>query len=108
MVAGVSLPDAGWGCAADSSTVSPGSADPRLHQDGSVTLGHQALDVGAERFPADTDIELLAESGGIFQRRFLMTPATGGRPTLDQRLLAVALADQVGAALATSHPVDQS
>jgi hypothetical protein len=28
--------------------------------------------------------------------------------TLEQRLLAVALADQVGAALATSHPVDQS
>ena len=42
------------------------------------------------------------------QGRFLMTPAPGGRPTPEQRLLAVALADQVGAALATSHPVDQS
>jgi hypothetical protein len=29
----------------------------------------------------------------------------GARPALEQRLLAVALADQVGAALATSHPV---
>ena len=28
-------------------------------------------------------------------------------PTLEQRLLAVAFADQVGAALATSHPVGQ-
>jgi hypothetical protein len=80
----------------------------RLHHDGSVTLGHQALDVGAEGFPAGTDIELLVESGGIFQGRFLMTRAPGERPTLEQRLMAVALADQVGAALATSHPVDQS
>ncbi len=80
----------------------------RLHHDGSVTLGHQALDVGAEGYPAGTDIELLVESGGIFQGRFLMTPAPGGRPTLEQRLMAVALADHVGAALATSHPVDQS
>jgi hypothetical protein len=42
------------------------------------------------------------------QGRFLMTPVPGERPTLEQRLLAVALADQVGAALATSRPVDQS
>jgi hypothetical protein len=48
------------------------------------------------------------ESGGLFQGRFLMTPVPGARPTLEQRLLAVALADQVGAALATSRPVDQS
>ena len=39
---------------------------------------------------------------------FLVTPVPGARATLEQRLLAVALADQVGAALATSHPVDQS
>jgi K+-sensing histidine kinase KdpD len=80
----------------------------RLHHDGSVTVGHQVVDVGAEGFPAGTDVELIVQSGGIFQGRFLMTPAPGERPTLEQRLLAVALADQVGAALATSHPVDQS
>ena len=39
---------------------------------------------------------------------FLMTPVPGARTTLEQRLLAVALADQVGAALATSYPADQS
>ena len=48
------------------------------------------------------------ESGGLFQGRFLMTPVPGARPPLEQRLLAIAFADQVGAALATSHPVDQS
>ncbi len=85
----------------------------RMLHDGSVTLGRSvtlgqgARDVDAEGFP-DTDIELLVESGGLFQGRFLMTPVPGARPSREQRLLAIALADQVGAALATSHPVDQS
>ncbi len=79
----------------------------RLRHDGSVTLGNRAWDCDAEGFPADADIELLVEGGGLFQGRFLMAPVPGARPTLEQRLLAVALADQVGAALATSHPVDQ-
>ena len=48
------------------------------------------------------------EGGGIFQGRFLMTPVPGARPALELRLLAVAFADQVGAALASSHPVGQS
>jgi len=61
----------------------------------------------AEGFPPGTDTELLVEGGGVFQGRFLMTPSPGARPTLEQRLLAVALADQVGAALAASHPVGQ-
>ena len=43
----------------------------------------------------------------MFQGRFLMTPGPAARPTAEQRLLAVALADQVGAALATSHSVSQ-
>jgi hypothetical protein len=64
--------------------------------------------LAAEGFPASCDTELLVESGGMFQGRFLMAPAPEARPTPEQRLLAVALADQVGAALATSHPVDQS
>jgi K+-sensing histidine kinase KdpD len=80
----------------------------RLRRDGSVAIGQRAWNVDAEGFPAGYDTELLVESGGRFQGRFLMAPAPGARPTLEQRLLAVALADQVGAALATSHPVDQS
>jgi K+-sensing histidine kinase KdpD len=80
----------------------------RMLDDGSVTLGQRAWDVDAEGFPEGTDTELLVESGGLFQGRFMMTPVPGARPSLEQRLLAVAFADQVGAALATSHPVDQS
>ena len=79
----------------------------RLQHDGSLTVQHRVWDVDAEGFPADTDVELLVESGGLFQGRFLMTPDRYAHPTLEQRLLAVALADQVGAALATSRPVDQ-
>ena len=84
-----------------------GIGRPARLRDGSLTVQHRAWDVDAEGFPADTDVELLVESGGLFQGRFLMTPDRGARPTLEQRLLAVALADQIGAALATSRPVDQ-
>jgi K+-sensing histidine kinase KdpD len=76
----------------------------RMAHDGSVTVAHRAWDVDTEGFPPGTDTELLVEAGGVFQGRFLMTPSPGARPALEQRLLAVALADQVGAALATSHP----
>ena len=79
----------------------------RMAHDGSVTVAHRAWDVDAEGLPPSTDVELLVESGGVFQGRFLMTPSPGARPTLEQRLLAVALADQAGAALATSHPAGQ-
>jgi K+-sensing histidine kinase KdpD len=79
----------------------------RMAHDGSVTVGHRTWAVDTEGFPPGTDTELLVEGGGVFQGRFLMTPSPGARPTLEQRLLAVALADQVGAALATSHPVGQ-
>jgi len=79
----------------------------RLQHDGSVTDGHGDREVDAEGFPGDTELELLVESGGLFRGRFLMTPDRDARPTLEQRLLAVAFADQVGAALAASRPVDQ-
>jgi K+-sensing histidine kinase KdpD len=79
----------------------------RLQHDGSVTARNRPWDMDAEGFPTEVDVELLVESGGLFKGRFLMAPAPGARPTLEQRLLAVAFADQVGAALATSRPVDQ-
>jgi hypothetical protein len=43
----------------------------------------------------------------MLRGRFLMSPAPGARPTMEQRLVAVAFADQVGAALADSQPVGQ-
>ncbi len=78
----------------------------RLLHDGTVITGRQARDADAAGLPP-SDTELLVESGGILQGRFLMTPAPGAQPSLEQRLLAIAFADQVGAALSASHPVDQ-
>ena len=45
------------------------------------------------------------ENHGLLQGRYLMVPEPGSRPTLEQRLVAAAFADQVGAALAASRPV---
>ena len=75
----------------------------RLQHDGQVMAGGQVWE--HDGWPGDT--ELLVESHGLLQGRYLMVPAPGSRPTLEQRLVAVAFADQVGAALATSRPVAQ-
>jgi K+-sensing histidine kinase KdpD len=79
----------------------------RLHHDGTVSLAHRPRDVAAAGLPPGTDTELLVENGGILQGRFLMIPVHGACPTPENRLLAIAFADQVGAALATGQPVDQ-
>lgn len=50
--------------------------------------------------PPGRNIELLAEAGGLLQGRFLLTPGPETRLGLEQRLVAIGLADQAGAALA--------
>jgi K+-sensing histidine kinase KdpD len=72
----------------------------RLLRDGQVTVGGEPRDVARDGWPAGTEIELLAEAGGLLQGRFLLTPGAGTRATAEQRLVAVALADQAAAALA--------
>jgi K+-sensing histidine kinase KdpD len=76
----------------------------RLRQDGQVvTTDQQVLAVERDGLPATT--ELLVENHGVLRGRFLLTAEPGARPTVEQRLVAVAFADQVGAALATDGPV---
>jgi len=79
----------------------------RLRHDGTVSAARHDRAADPAGLPGGGDTELLVESGGILEGRFLMTPAPGAQPSLEQRLLAIAFADQVGAALASSHPVDQ-
>jgi K+-sensing histidine kinase KdpD len=79
----------------------------RLLPDGQVVEDQRTVDVAAEGLPNDTDIELLVETGGVFQGRFLMRARPGARPSLEQRLVAIAFADQVGAAVVGAHPVDR-
>ncbi len=54
--------------------------------------------------PPARAVELLVESGGRLQGRFLMQPDPAAEPTREQLLVAAALADQAGAALAASYP----
>lgn len=80
----------------------------RLLRDGTVVSGAMVWDIERDGPPPGRDIELLAEAGGLLQGRFLLTPGPGTRPALEQRLVAVALADQAGAALSRGHPVNSS
>jgi K+-sensing histidine kinase KdpD len=79
----------------------------RLLPDGKVVVDQRTWDVAEKGLPHETDIELLVETAGVFQGRFLMRARPGAHPTLEQRLVAIAFADQVGAALASTHPVDR-
>ena len=71
----------------------------RLRDDGRVEWNRREWDVDRNGLPTDTDIELLVESGGRLQGRFLLGANPGEHPSIAQRLVAVTLAAQVGAAL---------
>jgi hypothetical protein len=77
----------------------------RLNADGTVVLGSQPYDLTTTSLADGIDIELLVESGGRLQGRFLMRPTPGVPLTREQLLVAVALADQAGAAAAARYPV---
>jgi K+-sensing histidine kinase KdpD len=81
---------------------------PRLNPDGSVTRGSQLLEVERDGLPTNSEIELAVQHAGRIRGRFLLIAAARiARPDLEQRQVAVALADQVGAALSTNealHP----
>jgi K+-sensing histidine kinase KdpD len=76
-----------------------GLGNPRLRHDGGLTYDVAPWDVDADGLPPDQETELLVSTGSGYKGRFLMTPTAGSRPTLIQRLVAVSLADQAGAAL---------
>jgi K+-sensing histidine kinase KdpD len=71
----------------------------RLRDDGQVEWQRAVWDVARNGLPTDVDIELLVESGGLLQGRFLLSAAPDSHPTTAQRLVAVTLASQVGASL---------
>jgi hypothetical protein len=77
-----------------------GVGDPaRLRQDGEIEWQRGLWDVDRKGLPTDVDLELIVESGGLLVGRYLMRANPGSRPTRSQRLVAVTLAVQVGAAL---------
>ena len=71
---------------------------PRLEAGGEVYVQGTRWGVDELGMPG-SQVELLVESHGQSRGRFLLTPTTGRPVPLDRRIVAVALADQVGAAL---------
>ena len=82
------------------------AALPILHEDGTVTRNGRTVNVDRHGLPVDSEIALVVMGNGVAQGAYLLTAATSiARPTLAQRRVAVALADQVGAALSSVHSV---
>jgi K+-sensing histidine kinase KdpD len=71
----------------------------RLRDDGQVEWRRAVWDVERQGLPVETEIELLVESAGLLQGRFLLSAAPDSHPSAAQRLVAVTLAAQVGASL---------
>jgi K+-sensing histidine kinase KdpD len=76
---------------------------PRLEPNGTVLAGHGRWDVDKAGLPGE-EIELRTFGNGQYFGRFMMTPKPGSRPSLQARLVAAALADQAGRALAAGTP----
>jgi len=72
---------------------------PRLESDGHVRWRDQVWDVDTHGLPVDKDTELFVESGGAFMGRFLLKAHQRSRPSRAERMVAAALAAQVGGAL---------
>lgn len=72
---------------------------PRLRGDGQVEWQRRVWDVEREGLPTDGEIELLVESKGQIQGRFMLDASSDAHPSMAQRLVAVTLASQVGASL---------
>jgi hypothetical protein len=72
----------------------PTGAHPRLQRDGSVTRGGHPVDVDRSGLPTDDVLELPLERGGLATGRFVVVAASQVVwPTLEQRQVAVVLAD---------------
>jgi K+-sensing histidine kinase KdpD len=71
-----------------------------LDHDGIVTRGGHRIRVERDGLPSDEESALLVRRGGEVEGHFVLTAASRiARPSLEQRRVAVLLADQVAAAL---------
>jgi K+-sensing histidine kinase KdpD len=70
----------------------------RLEHDGRVFLGGRLWGVHRVGLPGP-EIELVVQSQGRTTGRFVMTPTPGSEVSLERRVVAVAIADQVGPSL---------
>jgi hypothetical protein len=77
---------------------------PRLEPDGTVWVGHSRWDIEQWGLPGE-EIELRTFGNGQYYGRFMLKAKPGSKPSLQARLVAVALADQAGRALASGETV---
>jgi hypothetical protein len=75
-----------------------------MEHDGNVEIGPIRWGVHQMGLPGH-DVELIVQGDGHVLGRFMMEPTPGWPVSLQRRLVAVAIADQVGAALAPSRRV---
>jgi K+-sensing histidine kinase KdpD len=78
----------------------PGGGHPHLERDGTLVHAGGVLDVDRTGLPTWDVVELPVASGGVALGRYVVTAASRtAYPDAERRRVAVALADQVGAAL---------
>ena len=90
----------------DACRFDPGPADPddgtavRIDRDGTTSWNGHEVDVDRDGLPTMDEITLPVEHGGTSYGRYVLTSSTAvRRPDREQLLVAVTLAEQVGAAL---------
>ncbi|MEU0631299.1 DUF4118 domain-containing protein [Streptomyces sp. NPDC005989] len=71
---------------------------PRLEEDGTIAWGDRCWDADRDGLPRE-ELELRVFHNGHFYGRFMLQPRPGSAPPLAARLVAVTLANQVGAEL---------
>jgi len=77
---------------------------PALNATGTVTRAGRTINVARQGLPTDSKIALMVQSGGVTYGHLVLTAATRVvRPSHEQLRVAVTLANQVGAALATTN-----
>ena len=77
---------------------------PTINNDGTMTRHGHTVNVDRNGLPTDSEIALPVRTGGIVHGRFLLTASTRVvRPSPDRIRVAIALANQVGAALAAAR-----
>jgi hypothetical protein len=80
----------------------PGDATARLMPSGQVKVGNETWPTGDIGLPT-RNVDLPVRSGGWLLGHFLLTPTPGKPIPSDRLLVAVAIADQVGSALAADE-----
>ncbi len=76
---------------------------PQLQRNGEVELGEVRFDVEHDGLP-DPEVDLPVQSSDRTYGVFVMTAASHRSVTIEQRVVALVLADQVGAAFAGAGP----